>query len=234
MKAFLMAGQSNMAGRGNFEDVPVIQNEHCFMLRNGLWEPMHEPVNPDAPFFPVYDDLHSGISLAAKFAELYAETYHEDVGLIPCAHGGTLASQWMPGEILFDHAVFQTKLASRTSEVIGILWHQGEQDSVNEKDAGAHKDKTRTILKALQNEVGNGSLPVIVGQLGHFIGDLCPYFETVNAGLEELCAAEPTFGFVRADGLTPKHDGVHFDAVSCREFGRRYFEVYRSLREASR
>ncbi|MBQ2401175.1 MAG: hypothetical protein II311_04070, partial [Lachnospiraceae bacterium] len=34
----------------------------------------------------------------------------------------------MPGELLYDHAVMQSKLAQRTSEIAGILWHQGESD----------------------------------------------------------------------------------------------------------
>ena len=66
MKAFLMIGQSNMAGRGDFGEVPPIENPNCFMLRNGRWIPMSEPINPDrSPF--IY--FHSGIGLAASFAD---------------------------------------------------------------------------------------------------------------------------------------------------------------------
>lgn len=36
MKSFLLIGQSNMAGRGDFGEVPEIINNKCFMLRNGL------------------------------------------------------------------------------------------------------------------------------------------------------------------------------------------------------
>ena len=35
VRSFLMIGQSNMAGRGNLTDVPPIDNDLCFMLRNG-------------------------------------------------------------------------------------------------------------------------------------------------------------------------------------------------------
>ena len=35
----------------------------------------------------------------------------------------------MPGEILYDNTVNNAKLAQRTSELAGILWHQGESDS---------------------------------------------------------------------------------------------------------
>ena len=43
MKAFLMIGQSNMAGRGDFGEVEEIKNPLCRMLRNGRWIPMSEP-----------------------------------------------------------------------------------------------------------------------------------------------------------------------------------------------
>mgnify|MGYP000999236259 CR=1 FL=1 len=51
--------------------------------------------------------------------------FHCNVGLIPCADGGTSLDDWAVGGLLYDNAVFQAKLAQRTSELSGILWHQG-------------------------------------------------------------------------------------------------------------
>ena len=34
----------------------------------------------------------------------------------------------MAGELLFDNAVFNAKLAQRTSVISGVLWHRGEAD----------------------------------------------------------------------------------------------------------
>ena len=56
MKSVLMIGQSNMAGRGFINEVPMICNERILMLRNGKWQMMTEPVNYDRPI--------SGVSLA--------------------------------------------------------------------------------------------------------------------------------------------------------------------------
>lgn len=39
VNAFLMIGQSNMAGRGEFCDVEPISNKQCLMLRMGRWSP---------------------------------------------------------------------------------------------------------------------------------------------------------------------------------------------------
>ena len=102
MKSVLMMGQSNMAGRGDFDEVPEIINPNCFMLRNGRWQPMREPINPDRSIWGYY---HSGRGLAASFADEFAKHYNEKIGLIPCADGDTSLRQWMPGEILFDNAV---------------------------------------------------------------------------------------------------------------------------------
>lgn len=67
IKSFLMIGQSNMAGRGEFADVEPINNSLCYMLRNGRWQKMSEPLNPDRAVFDY--KFHSGISLGASFAD---------------------------------------------------------------------------------------------------------------------------------------------------------------------
>ena len=81
IQSFLLIGQSNMAGRGFLGEAVPVNVEHIRVLRNGRWQPFYRPVNNDRPF--------SGVSLAESFAEKYAETYGVDVGLIPCADGGT-------------------------------------------------------------------------------------------------------------------------------------------------
>ena len=60
------------------------------MMRNGHWIPMSEPINPDRSIF---GSVHSGISLAASFADEYAKYYKENIGLIPCADGGSKLEQ---------------------------------------------------------------------------------------------------------------------------------------------
>ena len=126
IRSFLMIGQSNMAGRGNIGEVDPIDNPNCYMLRMGRWQKMSEPINPDRPIFE--GRFRSGVGLAASFADEFSKCTGLEVGLIPCADGGTSMDQWMPGQVLYDHAVMMTKLAMRSSSFAGILWHQGEAD----------------------------------------------------------------------------------------------------------
>ena len=221
-------GQSNMAGRGDFGEVPEIVNPNCFMMRNGRWINMSEPINPDRAVFGV--DFHSGVGLSASFADEYANHFNEDIGLIPCADGGTSLSQWMPGEILYDNAVNNAKLAKRTSELAGILWHQGENDSIEENDAITYSERFIHMITSLRKELNAENVPVIVGELGEFAkkrhnGKL-KYLDIVNASLLEMPEKLRFCGFASADGLTHRGDDIHFDSKSYRILGRRYFEAY--------
>ena len=233
IKSFLMLGQSNMAGRGDFGEVAEIKNPLCKMLRNGRWQPMSEPINPDRQ---ILGDFHSGVGLAASFADEYAKHFDETVGLIPCADGGTCISEWQPGELLFDNAVAQAKLAQRTSEIVGILWHQGESDSAVFDDVKHYSERFKNTIDTLKKELGLPSdTPVIIGELGEFVAEYqdgkCKYFKDINKILKEL--SKEYGGFVSAKGLTCKEDGIHFNSASYREFGKRYFEEYLRVKNES-
>lgn len=227
MKSFLLIGQSNMAGRGEFGEVPEIINPKCFMLRNGKWIPMREPINPDRAIF---DYFHSGRGLSASFADEYAKHFNENIGLIPCADGGTKLAQWMPGEILYDNAVNNAKLAQRTSEIVGILWHQGENDSHFEEDANTYQQRFIEMITQLRKDLGNEKIPVIVGELGKFVSTYqngkLKYMNTINEALRTMPSVIENCGFASSEELTDRGDSIHFNSVSYRIFGKRYFSEY--------
>lgn len=227
MKSFLLIGQSNMAGRGDFSEVPEIINERCFMMRNGRWIAMREPINPDRSVFGFY---HSGVGLSASFADCYAKHFDEDIGLIPCAEGGTALCEWMPGEILFDNAVNNALIAKRTSEIAGILWHQGENDSMEEANAKTYKERFIRMITTLREQLGDNNLPVIIGELGPFVKRYHKFdmrwADMVNEALHEIAAKLNNCSIATAEELTDRGDGIHFNSASYRIFGERYFEAY--------
>ena len=140
IRSFLLVGQSNMAGRGDLTAANALTAPDCFMLRMGRWQPMSEPINVDRS---VAEGAvpRSGANLAASFAAQLQKETGAKIGLIPCADGGTRISQWQPGEVLFDHAVFQAKLAQRTSLLTAILWHQGESDCLAPEQLEAYPEQ---------------------------------------------------------------------------------------------
>ena len=66
LHSFLMIGQSNMAGRGDIADVEPIDNFRCYMLRNGRFIRMREPINTDRPVFG--KGFTSGIPIGLRSA----------------------------------------------------------------------------------------------------------------------------------------------------------------------
>lgn len=228
--SFLLIGQSNMSGRGFPHEVAPIENKDILVLRNGRWQPMFVPVNPDR--------VTAGINLAESFADLYARDHGVQVGLIPCADGGTNLDQWQVGGQLFDHACYMAELASRTSDIAGILWHQGESDT-GEDRYPLYEERLGVILDTLRQRLGLQDVPLLVGGLGDYLKDcpLLPKFKNyvhINEALRRFAAARPMTGYVDAAGLTSNADFLHFNAASLREFGVRYYREFSKLEDRNR
>lgn len=228
--SFLLAGQSNMAGRGDLTPDTALTAPGCLMLRMGRWQPMSEPVNVDRAVLEGACP-RSGASLAASFAARYAAESGCQAGLIPCADGGTTIEQWQPGKVLFDHAVLQAKLAARTSTLKAILWHQGESDCLEQEQFDAYPELFLRTMRTFRDELGD--LPIVVGELGYpehgFTGTPAELLNAFNACLPALAAQLPRCAVVSAAQLPSRGDGLHFDTPSLRIFGLRYLEAYRSL-----
>ena len=219
-----------MAGRGYVSEAVPVKTDNILVLKNGRWQPMWRPINPDR--------AHAGVSLAESFSEKYAEVFGVKVGLIPCADGGTSLFQWERGSLLYDNAVYQAKLAMRSSTIVGVLWHQGEGDC-GENDYPHYAENLQAIMDGLREDLNLHDVPFLLGGLGHFLknnerfGYLKNYAQ-VNAQLKELAAKNKMTGYVSAYGLTSNPDNLHFNARSLHEFGLRYFDVFDTIRDKNK
>lgn len=223
--SFLLIGQSNMAGRGLIEEAVPVDNTNIKIMRNGRWQKMFRPINPDRRF--------SGVSLAESFAEKYAQKYGVEVGLICCADGGTSLDQWRKGEILYDNAVFHLQMARRTSAIAGILWHQGEGDCSKELSA-TYEERFLQFLDDFRADTGTENIPFVTGGLGDFLSEcklsceLINYLK-INQAFKNAAGKRRLVAFADATGLTANPDNLHFNAKSLHEFGLRYFEEYERI-----
>jgi hypothetical protein len=230
MHSFLLIGQSNMAGRGFLDEAREIDTSRLYTLRNGRWVKLFRPIHSDR--------VTAGVSLAESFAEAYAKKYNVDVGLICCADGGTSLNQWQQGELLYDNAVSQAKLAQRTSTIVGVLWHQGEADC-SPSSAATYKPRFERMIHALYRDLGLSGTPLLLGELGEFLahctlGEHFGNYPLVNEQLHAIAKENEGVGIVSAKGLTSNEDFLHFNAESLYEFGLRYFEVLEALPASNR
>ena len=231
--SILIIGQSNMAGRGYLEEAEPLNNlgGKLSVLRNGRWQPMYRPINPDRTF--------SGTCLAESFARAYYEDHDgASVGVIPCADGGTSLNQWQPGSLLFDNAVNCARLAMRTSNLAAILWHQGESDT-GEDYYPLYLEKITKIMKELRALLGAEDVPLLVGGLGDFLKDRvarphCANYVYINEALKKFASTSHRTAFVSAEGLVDRGDKLHFNHASLMEFGLRYYEQFKKIEDKTR
>ena len=228
MKSILLVGQSNMAGRGFMTEVEPIINERIKVLKNGRWQFMEEPIHQDRAV--------AGIGPAASFAQLWVDEHpNETLGLIPCADGGTSIDDWAPDQILTRHAISEAHFAMETSELIGVLWHQGENDSNNDKFQN-YQEKLQQFITHLRQALGQPELPVILGGLGDYLGQSgfgqsATQYQEINKIIQSVSHSEPHCHFVTGQGLQPNPDGIHINARSQRIFGIRYYQAFSQLKD---
>lgn len=223
MKSVLLIGQSNMAGRGFLNEAAPIYNENIFMLRNGRWQMMTEPIH--------FDRSVAGAGPAASFAQAWCNAnQNEQIGLIPCAEGGSSIDEWNTEGTLFRHAVSEAKFAMENSELIAILWHQGESDSHSGKYKNYYQ-KLNTLVHSFRKELEAPEIPFIIGGLGDYLGKSgfgksCAEYDLINRELLKYAEDNRNCYFVTGEKLYPNPDGIHINAESQRRFGIRYFEAY--------
>ena len=225
MKSVLLIGQSNMAGRGYLHEVTPIYNENIFMLRNGRWQMMTEPIH--------FDRSVAGVGPAASFAQAWCNANkNEQIGLIPCAEGGSSIDEWSKESTLFRHAVSEAKFAMENSELIAILWHQGESDGRSKKYKNYYH-KLNILVNSFRKELGDLEVPFIVGGLGNYLsksgfGRSCVEYDLINQELLKYVENNRNCYFVTGEKLYPNLDGIHINAESQRRFGIRYFKAYQT------
>ena len=222
----LLAGQSNMAGRGEMEPEDREEIPGLKMINRELqWVPAVEPVTADRAF--------AGVGPGRTFGRLLLEANPGcTVGLVPVAVGGTPISAWKRGgtspwdekERPYDAAVLRAKAALKQGRFAAVLWHQGETDA---KLKNLHyADDLKEVIRNFREDLPLSGVPFLCGELGHYLKG-GPYdFPQIDADIRRVAAELPDLGWVSAEGLMHKGDGLHFSAASAREFGRRYFDKY--------
>ena len=229
LRIVVLAGQSNMAGRGFVEDADKIPNPRIFKLtREGKWAPATEPIH--------YDKPSAGVGPGRAFAERLVDSDPTIcVGLVPTACGGSSIDDWEPGVYFkqtsshpYDDAISRTRRALEDGTLEAILWRQGESDATLEK-AAKHEEKLVTLFERLRRELDAPDVPILVGEL--FFANPTEGASAIrSAQIAAVKRAQPA-AFVSSEGVALNPDKIHFDRKSQIEQGDRFFEAFRLLKE---
>ncbi|XP_076926385.1 putative carbohydrate esterase At4g34215 [Bidens hawaiensis] len=213
---FLLAGQSNMAGRGGVINdkwdgyVPPQSSPSPSILRLSAdlnWQPATEPLHRDIDY---YRACGVGPGMAFANSLLQMDSNIGVIGLVPCAVGGTNISEWSRGGHLYNQLIRRTQAALEGGGSIkGLLWYQGESDTVSRVDADAYKRRSERFFDHVRSDLLLPTLPIIQVALASGAGS---YMEKVREA--QLGTWLVNVKTVDAKGLGLEPDRLHLTTPS--------------------
>ncbi len=158
---FLLAGQSNMAGRGDVEAEDKQPHARVLMLaKDGTWQPAVDPVH--------YDKANAGVGPGRTFGIALAEAdTNITIGLIPAACGGSPISTWEPGAYFadtksppYDDAIQRAKLAMKDGTLKGIHFVASGRKRLDGGSGSGLQGETRSCHCTVPQRFGESQSPV--------------------------------------------------------------------------
>lgn len=207
---FVLAGQSNMAGRGL--PVPAENPDPRIMeyTHHGRLVAARDPLNNE-----------QGVGPGIPFARaLLAEHPGRRVVLVQCSKGATALRQWMRDEWLFQRCAHLTRRAARFGVLRGVLFAQGESDAENGRVARRWAIRYRRFARDFRAAVHAPRLPFVHTVLGRTTEPRRFYaWRAVQA--QQRAVRVPRDTAVTTRDL-PLQDNVHFTVSGYETLGARF------------
>jgi hypothetical protein len=237
---FVLAGQSNMAGRGIVEPQDQATDPRILVWRGDTgWALAREPLHDDKP-------RAAGVGPGLAFARAVLSTLPDGavIGLIPVAFGGSSIvawdksysgdQRWPNGETYYQRMIAAARTAAADGTLAGVLWNQGESDA-----GRAASDGGASYLRTLVKLIGDLRADLKVPELPFIASTLGPWrqnseaFNTAILSLPERVAACAVIDTgLGGDGpalVNKPNDPSHYDSNSARRLGAMYAEALAHL-----
>lgn len=230
---FILAGQSNMSGRGALDQLPPDFPANRKRIKNftnaDVWAEASEPLDdPRGQKDACSLDLAPGVGPGASFAQHLTELLPAvHVGLIPCARGRVTMDEWAPNtrpNTLYGSSLRRARLAEDKGRLSGVLFYQGESDAYSRGAVEAWPRRFAALVASWRRDLGDPKLPVVFCQVGNLAanwrGDPAfRYWDLLKNKQAEVSL--PGVRMVTTDDLPLKSDGIHLTTAAQIFLGRR-------------
>ena len=224
-KVFLLAGQSNMDGRGLASELPTeLQNPQPDVL---LYEG-----GAASPLTPVGGRFGPEVTFGRTVADAFPE---DDFVLIKHASGGIdLHTDWDPnsGPV---YSALRTKVTNglaalesnnSTTEIVGMLWTQGERDAKDNRTTAQYQADLVEFIADVRTRYGD-DLPFFLSQLSIEQTNIsAAQLEEIRAAQHNAAAMDSNVFMINTDSFGMKSDNLHFDALGLQALGNAFGAAY--------
>lgn len=242
LSLFILAGQSNMSGRGEMPSEPLPVNPRVFVFGNDYrWHYGIEPIDASQGQVDLVSrDGKARYSIATSFANTMLEKDSTlIIGFIPCARGATSIEKWqrnLSDNSLYGSCLKRARAASTMGHIKGILLWQGEADALSpeaypEREPSPFEwtEKFTRFVRNIRNDLGLPDLPVVYAQLSHHKNPgKYIYWEQVKD--QQAQVVLPNTKMVVTPHLELS-DYVHFTKEGYDTFGKLFGEAYWDLEQ---
>lgn len=225
---FILAGQSNMAGRAQIESSDTFTSNQIISIDSANhWIKAKEPLH-------FYEPKSAGLDCGISFASELLQAYHDSIQIIlmPCAVGGTSIQQWLDDENfrnvqLLTNLEQKLNLSKSVGELKGILWHQGENDASADL-LPLYESRLFNLINRFRQIAQNDSLPIFIGHLGSYAipKSKQQLWNGINASIDHVISKSTNVMLIETSDLTHKGDHIHFDSRSQRLMGQRFAQSF--------
>jgi hypothetical protein len=206
---FILAGQSNMLGRGLPLSQGTPSDSELWNWRGGFWRIASDPLG--TPTDPL-----NGIGPGMTFGTELLAADGGTIGLVMCAVGSTGMSDWQPGQGPFESCV---RDAASAGTVTGLLFLQGERDAMQRGLATKWAAKFAKMLAGFRAVFGN--IPAVVAKIPDLTAPGHKYTQVVQ-DQQDLAATENTGVQAFSTADQPLADGLHFTVPAYKVIGERF------------
>lgn len=153
---FVLAGQSNMAGRGQPIPDQSPSDQILEYMPGQYLRPAKEPLAGE-----------QGIGPGMAFARAVRERHPDrTVILLPCAKGASWMKHWQPGGWLYRRCVDRARHAQRRGEIAGVLFWQGESDAQNAAVTRKWEGRFLRFTRRFRQDIREPDVPLVFAVLG--------------------------------------------------------------------
>jgi len=222
---FILAGQSNMAGRGFVEPQDTVPSDRIFTLnKDGSLIIAKEPLH-------FYEPSLTGLDCGLSFGKELIQHIPDNVSLliIPSAIGGSSISQWLGDSTfrnvkLFSNFSEKATIGRKYGTIKGVLWHQGESDA-NPSDIPFYANRLENLISIFRKATSHKKLPVMIGELGSYSLNN-ENWEKINSQIRLAVSRDHHASLIRTADLNEKGDKIHFNSQGQRILGQRFANEY--------